>query len=79
MFAFGIGSALPLLLLGMLSRESLMRWRGRMLSFGKAGKAVLGAVLVGSGLLIQFGLDKAIETALLQVLPQFMADWSGSL
>ena len=41
MFTFGIGSALPLLLLGMLSRKSLLRWRGRMLSFGKGGKAVL--------------------------------------
>ena len=40
---------------------ALMRWRGRMLSFGKGGKAVLGAVLVASGLLILFGLDKAIE------------------
>lgn len=79
MFAFGIGSALPLLMLGMLSRDSLMRWRGRMLSFGKGGKAALGAVLVASGLLILFGLDKAIETALLRVLPQFMADWSGRL
>ena len=56
---------------------ALMRWRGRMLSFGKGGKAVLGAILVASGLLILFGLDKAIETALLRVLPQFMADWNG--
>jgi cytochrome c-type biogenesis protein len=74
MFAFGIGSALPLLLLGMLSRETLMRWRGWMLSFGKGGKAVLGGLLIAGGLLILFGLDKALETELVGILPQFMAD-----
>jgi cytochrome c-type biogenesis protein len=77
MFAFGIGSAVPLLVLGMLSRESLMRWRGRMLSFGKGGKAALGGVLVVSGLLILFGLDRALEAELVRILPQFMADWAG--
>lgn len=40
MFAFGIGSALPLLLFGMLSRETPMGWRGRMLSFGNLGKTL---------------------------------------
>jgi cytochrome c-type biogenesis protein len=74
MFAFGIGSALPLLLLGMLSRETLMRWRGWMLSFGKGGKAVLGGLLIAGGLLILSGLDKALETELVGILPQFMAD-----
>jgi cytochrome c biogenesis protein CcdA len=77
MFAFGIGSAMPLLLLGMLSRASLMRWRGRMLSFGRGGKAALGAVLAVSGLLILFGFDRALEAQLVRILPPFMADWAG--
>jgi cytochrome c biogenesis protein CcdA len=77
MFAFGIGSAIPLLLLGMLSRESLMRWRGRMLSFGKGGKAALGVLLAVSGLLILFGFDRALEAQLLRVLPLSMTDWAG--
>jgi hypothetical protein len=79
MFVFGIGSALPLLLLGMLSREALIRWRGRMLSVGSGGKAALGGVLIAGGLLILFGLDKALETELVRILPQFMADWAGRL
>lgn len=77
MLAFALGTAMPLLLLGMLSREALIRWRGRMLSFGKGGKAVLGGVLVTSGLLILSGLDKALETELVRILPQFMTDWAG--
>jgi cytochrome c-type biogenesis protein len=79
MFAFGIGSALPLLLIGMLSREALMRWRGHMLSFGTAGKVLLGGVLITSSLLILFGLDKALETRLVRILPQFLADWAGRI
>lgn len=77
MFAFAIGTAMPLLLLGMLSRQSLMRWRGRLLLFGKGGKTFLGGVLIASGLLILFALDKALEAELVRILPQFMTDWAG--
>jgi cytochrome c biogenesis protein CcdA len=77
MFSFGVGSALPLLLLGLLSRETLVRWRGKMLSFGKAGKLLLGAVLILSGLLILFGLDRSLEGWLLQILPQSLLDLAG--
>jgi cytochrome c biogenesis protein CcdA len=38
MFVFGLGAALPLMLLGFLSREAMMRWRGRMMEAGKGGK-----------------------------------------
>src|SRR5947208_2309288 len=58
MAAFGLGAALPLLAIGMMSREALMRWRERMLSAGRGGKAALGALLVALGLLIVSGLDK---------------------
>ena len=40
MLAFGLGAALPLLLLGLLSRDTLMRWRGRLMEAGKGGKLV---------------------------------------
>jgi cytochrome c-type biogenesis protein len=66
-----------LLLLGLLSRESLVRWRGQMLSFGKSGKMLLGGVLILSGLLILFGLDKALEGWLLQILPESLLDLAG--
>jgi len=36
MLAFGVGAALPLLLLGILSREALMRWRSRLMEGGSA-------------------------------------------
>lgn len=75
MLLFGLGAALPLLLLGALSREVLMRWRDRMIGFGKELKAVLGLILVATGLLIATGLDKAAETALVNASP----DWLTAL
>lgn len=77
MFSFGIGSAVPLLLLGLLSRESLVRWRGKMLSFGKGGKVLMGSVLIASGLLILLGIDKALEAWLVQILPRSLMDLGG--
>jgi cytochrome c-type biogenesis protein len=72
MLAFGVGAALPLLALGMLSREALSRWRGRLLSAGSGAKQVMGAVLVAVGLLILSGLDKQAETWLVQASPQWL-------
>ncbi|MCJ2035994.1 cytochrome c biogenesis CcdA family protein [Methylobacterium sp. J-068] len=75
MLLFGLGAALPLLLLGTLSREVLMRWRDRMMGLGKGLKTALGLILVTTGLLIASGYDKAAETALVNASP----DWLTAL
>ncbi len=72
MLAFGIGAALPLLGLGLLSRDALMRWRNRMMAAGKGLKGVLGALLVSAGLLILTGLDKRLEAWLVEVSPEWL-------
>lgn len=72
MFAFGIGAAAPLLLLGMLSREGLMRWRERLMSAGKAGKYLLGGALVLVGLAIVGGADKQVEAMLVNASPEWL-------
>src|SRR6516165_1872947 len=69
MLAFGIGAALPLLAIGMMSREALARWRSRLLTAGSGGRVLLGVVLVGIGALILSGLDKRIETILVEASP----------
>lgn len=69
---FGIGAALPLLLLGTLSREMLMRWRGRMLATGQSLKTVLGLLLVTAGILILSGFDKVLEATLVELSPQWL-------
>jgi cytochrome c biogenesis protein CcdA len=77
MLLFGLGSALPFLILGTLTRGALLRWRYRLLSAGKGGKMLLGAVLTAAGLLILFGLDKKFETWAIAFAPQFLLDLSG--
>jgi cytochrome c biogenesis protein CcdA len=75
MLAFGAGAAVPLLLLGLMSRRALVRWRERMLRAGHGGKVALGLLLVLSGLLILTGLDKALEARLVELSP----DWLTAL
>jgi cytochrome c biogenesis protein CcdA len=72
MLAFGLGAALPLLVLGLLSREALLRWRGRMLSAGTGGRRVMGGALVAVGVLILTGLDKRLEAILLDLAPDWL-------
>jgi cytochrome c-type biogenesis protein len=74
MAAFGIGAAVPLLVLGLFSREVLARWRGRLLHAGRSGKVVLGGLLVVMGALILSGLDKRVETFLVNVSPQWLTE-----
>lgn len=74
MLAFGVGAALPLLLLGFASRETIMRWRGKLMSGGKAGKAIMGALLVLVGVAILTGFDKTVETVLTQAAPDWLVD-----
>jgi cytochrome c biogenesis protein CcdA len=78
MLAFGIGAALPLMLLGLLSREAMMRWRGRLMETGKAGKTLLGVLLVAVGLLVATNLDKRIETVLVDASPAWLTGPTSS-
>ena len=77
MLSFGLGSAIPLIALGLVSREAMMRWRHRLLSTGKNGKSALGGILIVSGLLILFHLDHALEAWFVRVAPSFLLDLSG--
>lgn len=74
MLLFGLGAALPLVLVGMASRELIMRWRGRLLAAGKAGKAVLGGALLVIALAIATGADRQAETVLTAVSPAWLSD-----
>ncbi len=74
MLAFGLGAALPLALLGLASRELLLRWRGRMMRAGRGLRAVLGIVLILVGLAILSGVDKRVEAALVEAAPEWLVD-----
>jgi cytochrome c-type biogenesis protein len=77
MFAFGVGSALPLLATAYASRRMLAA-RGALLAAGTTGKSILGGVLVVMGALVLFGIDKQMEAAVLARLPQWWIDLLAS-
>lgn len=72
MLAFGIGTSLPLLFLATLSREALLRWRGRILGASTGLKMALGALLVIAGTLTLSGFDRVIQIELEQALPDWL-------
>jgi cytochrome c-type biogenesis protein len=74
MLAFGVGAALPLVLIGFASREAMARWRGRLMEAGKGGKIALGLLLVAVGLLIATGTDKKLETFLVDASPAWLTN-----
>jgi len=74
MFAFGIGAALPLLVIGTISREALSRWSGRLLAAGRGGKALMGVMFVAIGILILTALDRRIETLLVNASPDWLTN-----
>jgi cytochrome c-type biogenesis protein len=74
MLAFGLGAAAPLALLGLASREAVLAWRHRLMGAGKGLKVALGAVLVLTGALILSGLDRAVETALVNGSPAWLTE-----
>ena len=72
MLAYGIGAGLPMMLLGFLSRETLMRWKGSMMQAGKGLKQVMGVLLLVLGVLMLSGLDKTVETKLVDASPAWL-------
>jgi cytochrome c biogenesis protein CcdA len=76
MLAFGLGAALPLLLLGLVSQDMLLRWRSQIAGVGKHGKVALGVLLIAVGLAVVSGVDKRFETAVLDTLPSWFTEIS---
>jgi cytochrome c-type biogenesis protein len=72
MLAFGIGAALPLVGLGLVSRQAMMRWRSRLLGGGRNAKAILGGVMIVLGAMIVLGVDRQLETILVDASPAWL-------
>ncbi len=72
MALFGLGAGLPLVILGSLSREAMLRLRGKLLAAGRQGKKALGAVMLLLGVFILTGLDKRFETWVLDAAPAWL-------
>lgn len=75
MLAFGIGTAAVLLIAGIASGKALKHMQPKLLKNASTVKKVLGALLLGLGLLVLTGADKILESYALGILP----DWAISL
>ena len=74
MLAFGLGAALPLGALGLVSREVLLRWRTHFISGGAHARMLFAVALVAIGAMVLTGLDKRIETFAVDESPQWLTD-----
>ena len=74
MFAFGLGAAVPLLALGAVSREAMMRWRNQIMTASYGAKIALGILFIAIGLFVMLGIDKKIEAILVDVSPQWLTN-----
>jgi cytochrome c-type biogenesis protein len=74
MLAFGLGAALPLVALGLLSRQALLRWRTHLIPGGVCASMLFAIILVAIGVMVLTGLDKRIETPAVNASPQWLTD-----
>jgi len=72
MLMFSLGAALPLLAIGILSRQAMEKWRSRMLEAGQKGKKIFGASLLLIGILVLSGADKSFEKWAVNVMPDWL-------
>lgn len=79
MLLFGLGAAVPLLAIGLLSRAALMRVRGRLVAGGAWGRRVVGAGLLLVGVSVLTGLDHRAEAWLLDASPTALTTLTTSV
>lgn len=75
MFAFGIGTSSALLVAAFLSKQLLSVWRSNIFNNVVIAKLILGYLLLFMGVMVLTGLDKVVETYVVQYIP----DWAVSL
>ena len=71
---FGVGAALPIVVLALVSRTAMMRMRGKLMQAGKAGKVALGVIMVALAALIITSADKPMESWLVDQSPAWLTN-----
>ena len=79
MAAFGLGIATVLLVIATATRGFLMRWRGALLQTGRAGKRVLGSLLIAVAVLILTGGDRLFESLVVSISPDWLTNLTSSI
>jgi len=74
MLAFGLGAATPLVVVGLLARRLGAGTQGRWLRVAATARRALGIVLAIVGVVIVLGLDKPLETWLVERSPDWLTE-----
>jgi cytochrome c biogenesis protein CcdA len=72
MGVFGVGAALPIVVLAYVGRATMLKIRGKLMQAGKTGKLLLGAVMVALAAMILIGADKPVESWLVTHSPPWL-------
>lgn len=79
MLVFGLGAAVPLLLLSSVSGAAVTRARGVLVAAGSVAKLGLGVCFVLIGVLVLSGLDRQLEALLLSLSPDWLTRLTTAL
>ncbi len=74
MASFSVAAVVPLAAAGLASRSVFIRRRDAAARIGRVGRRVAGWTLLGIGLLVLTGIDKALEAWLLDHAPTWLID-----
>lgn len=69
---FGIGASLPLLAISYGSRQALAARRAAFARLERLARPALGGAVLALGALIALGIDKTVEAALVQAMPEWL-------
>lgn len=74
MIVYALGAVIPMLLIAYGFRSFFQKHQGKIIGLTENSKTFFGVVLLLAGVFIFFGLDKSVETFLLNYLPQAWVD-----
>jgi cytochrome c-type biogenesis protein len=71
---FSVGAALPIVILGYISRSAMMSVRGRLLQAGRAGKVALGSAMLLIAIATISARDRQAEAWLVNHSPAWLTN-----
>ncbi|MDO1508866.1 MULTISPECIES: cytochrome c biogenesis CcdA family protein [unclassified Neisseria] len=74
MMVFSLGAVVPLIIIGLLSRQVFRQKREKLAAISNTGRKVMGWSLLAVGLLVLSGFDKQLEILLVQLSPEWLTD-----
>jgi cytochrome c-type biogenesis protein len=74
MIVYALGAAIPMLLISYGLRSFFQKYQGKIIGLAENSKTFFGVILLLAGVFIFFGIDKTVETYLLNYLPQSWVD-----